>query len=85
MSKKYVLEDLKEGMVVSFSEISGIYDTVVVFDAKSMDYSTGDPKVRIVCLGVNYQKGVNPSELLVYNNCGDMDENMTEVYQYDYN
>lgn len=79
MSKKYVLEDLKEGMVVSFSEISSIYDTAIVFDAKSMDYSTGDPRGRIVCLGVNYPEGVNPSELLVYNNSGDMDENMIEV------
>ena len=56
-----------------FSELSGIIGVTIALDGRTMDYSTGDPKGKIVCIGTNYPNDIKSSDLVLVTNHGDDD------------
>lgn len=67
------LEDLKVGMIASFSQVDGILDTPIVMRKSSMDFSTGDPTGEIIFIGEGYAGVIDPSDSVIIRNNEDRD------------
>lgn len=70
MGKEYSLDELRIGMEVYHSEISGIIGTTIYLDARTVDYSSGDPKGRIIGLG-ECPEGYRLCDMIIVNNVPD--------------
>ena len=58
-------EDIKIGETYSFLDLMGIIDTAIIFDKRTMDYSSGTPRGKVIYVGNDFIGKVDSKDIVL--------------------